>query len=210
MREISKEACVETLSQALAAQGCGADQIELCGDLAVEGLTPDVDLVRQCLAQLSIPVKVMIRPRPGDFIYNREEITTMLRDIDTMGALGVDHIVLGCTTTSGTLDIDTIQELCNHAHDMKVTIHKAIDSCHHPIDEVRRLVALGGIHSILTSGGAATAIEGIDTLRKMKEAADGQLDIIAAGSITSSNLNWLDQQLELTTYHGKKIMKDWD
>ncbi len=38
-----KEACVETFKEALLAEQNGADRIELCSDLANDGLTPPVE-----------------------------------------------------------------------------------------------------------------------------------------------------------------------
>ncbi|MEL6970868.1 MAG: copper homeostasis protein CutC, partial [Bacteroidota bacterium] len=59
------EACVENLAHAQLAQAGGADQVELCGRLDVGGLTPDAALVKVTMQSLTIPVKVMIRPRAG-------------------------------------------------------------------------------------------------------------------------------------------------
>ncbi len=65
-----REACVESLEQAFIAEKNGADRIELCTDLDVEGLTPSRELILSVKSQLNIPVHVMIRPRAGDFVYN--------------------------------------------------------------------------------------------------------------------------------------------
>jgi copper homeostasis protein len=65
-----KEACVETFEEALLAEQRGADRIELCSDLANDGLTPSPELMQKTCASLKIQVMVMIRPRAGNFVYS--------------------------------------------------------------------------------------------------------------------------------------------
>jgi copper homeostasis protein CutC len=45
------------------------------------GLTPSPALISECCKNLSIPVFVLIRPRPGDFYYNPDEYRLILDDI---------------------------------------------------------------------------------------------------------------------------------
>ena len=63
-----REACVESLEQAFIAEKNGANRIELCADLDVEGLTPSRELILSVNSQLNIPVHVLIRPRSGYFV----------------------------------------------------------------------------------------------------------------------------------------------
>ncbi len=60
------ESCCTTLEEALAAQQRGADRIELCADLAVGGVTPPRDLIKEVVDALTIPVNVLIRPAPPE------------------------------------------------------------------------------------------------------------------------------------------------
>jgi len=70
-KKILLEISVESVEAAAAAERGGADRIELCGDLSVGGLTPDLILMRAAREEIRIPIFVMIRPRPGDFVYRR-------------------------------------------------------------------------------------------------------------------------------------------
>ena len=47
-----KEACVETFGEAKFAEQKGADRIELCSDLANDGLTPSVELMKESCNRL--------------------------------------------------------------------------------------------------------------------------------------------------------------
>lgn len=69
-----KEACVETLEEALKAEQLGAERVELCSNLELDGLIPHPEIVRKTCFALRIPVMVMIRPRPGNFVYSGKEI----------------------------------------------------------------------------------------------------------------------------------------
>ena len=69
MTPILLEVCTGTYEAALAALRAGAQRIELCQALGAGGLTPSLGLLRAVL-RLPIPRKhVLIRPRPGDFLY---------------------------------------------------------------------------------------------------------------------------------------------
>ena len=90
-----KEACVESTDQAVNAEINGADRIELCKNLDLDGLTPEMDIIQNTMKSVNIPVKVMIRPRAGNFIYSHDEIKSMEQDIDLCKKLNVPEVVIG-------------------------------------------------------------------------------------------------------------------
>ena len=57
------EVCVDSLASARAAKQGGADRLEFCSALAVGGLTPYADLLRQIKAELDLPVRCLMRGR---------------------------------------------------------------------------------------------------------------------------------------------------
>ena len=63
------EAAVDSLASARAAIAGGADRLELCSALAVGGLTPYAELLLQIREESDIPIRCLIRPRAGDFLY---------------------------------------------------------------------------------------------------------------------------------------------
>ena len=89
------EACVETIQQGLLAENNHADRIEFCHRLDLGGVTPDHDLIRIAVDTIKIPVKIMIRPRGGDFIYSDSEVDKMKSDIKYCKSIGVEEVVLG-------------------------------------------------------------------------------------------------------------------
>ncbi|MEP2026249.1 MAG: copper homeostasis protein CutC [Reichenbachiella sp.] len=200
------EACVESLEEAKQAERSGASQIELCGRLDLDGLTPELNLVKEALNKLTIPVKVMVRPRGGNFVYSKSEFTEMAQSIELFKNLGVQEIVLGLLTKQNEIDIESTKQLVALAHPMKVTFHKAIDELDDPVKGVRQLMKIPEITAILTSGGKSTAKEGAEVIKKMMAVAQGKIQIIAAGKITNENLKEIDQLIGADVYHGKLIV----
>jgi len=200
------EACVETYGQAKLAAKKGAHRIELCADLDTGGLTPPRELIGDVVQDVQIPVMVMIRPRAGDFVYTDEEMDEMKRSIVLCKTMGAAGVVFGCLTSGRLVDAEKTGELVRFALPMQVTFHKAIDDTPDPVAAVKILAQIPGIHRVLTSGGAPTALEGKVVLRKMIEAADGRLVILAAGKITAENLQEVHREIGAREYHGRRIV----
>ena len=51
----------------------GADRIELCSSLHEDGLTPERKTITSVLKAITIPVKIMIRRRPGNFVIVKKK-----------------------------------------------------------------------------------------------------------------------------------------
>lgn len=203
-----KEACVETIDQCIQAQSLGADRIEFCADLKNDGLTPSHQDISTAFKRLTIPIRVMIRPRAGDFVYSEQEIQQMKTDIEFCKSVGVEGVVFGVCTTDGTLDLNVISELAQFSSPLKVVIHKAIDHCVDPLSELKRLNMLKNIDAVLTSGKSNTAIEGTAVLKSLLLAARPELEIVVCGKVTKENLDDLHRIIGARAYHGRLIVGD--
>ena len=201
-----KEACVESTDQAVNAERNGADRIELCRNLDRDGLTPEIDVIQNTIKSVNIPVKVMIRPRPGNFIYSHNEIKTMEQDIDISKQLNVPEVVIGILTGNGNIDIIITKRLASKAYPMAITFHKAIDQTQDILYELDQLSKIQEISSVLTSGGKKTAHKGQSMLRKMIDQYGKRFTIIAAGSITHENFNEIHGLINAREYHGKNLI----
>lgn len=180
------EACVDAIDAALEAERGGAGRIELCGELLQGGVTPSAGLIGAVRERLTIPVFVLIRPRTGDFLYSPNERDVMRRDIVLAKSLGVDGVVIGALTATGDVDVDVIRELIEVARPMKVTFHRAFDFARDQDAAFAALMAVG-VDRVLTSGGAATALEGASVLATLVERGGTAITVLAGGSITSAN-----------------------
>ena len=204
--KLIKESCVETYDEAINAENRGADRIELCSRLDLDGLTPSKELVKTLVNDLTIPIKVMVRPRSGDFCYNDEEIMQMHNDILDFKTLGVFGVVFGVLRNDKSVNINVVNELVSRSNGMDITFHKAIDDSIDLLDAYKNLLSHTKITSVLTSGGAKSAILGYKTLRKMLNIKSERCRIIVAGSITHENLPEVHNLIGGFEYHGRRII----
>ena len=177
------EVCVDSLASAKAAMAGGADRLELCSALAVGGLSPYGELLEQIKATCPLPVRCLMRPRPGDFLYTEDEIQLMCAQIRHLRAAGADGFVVGALTPEGTLDSRAMEQLLDACGDKPVTLHRCIDVAADPARVYRTAAALG-LDTVLTSGAAASCREGKATLASLlalREELNGPEVLIGAG-----------------------------
>ncbi len=107
------EICATTIKSVLNANMAGADRIELCSNYNVGGLTPSIKFIKEALNISRIPIHVLVRPRPGNFIYNTNEIDKMKKDIMSIMQLGVNGFVVGSIKLNGEIDDEFINDVLN-------------------------------------------------------------------------------------------------
>ena len=142
---IIREACVGSVEQAMIAEKRKADRVELCSRLDLDGLTPDRKIIERTINLLSIPVKVMIRPKSGNFIYSKQDILKMESEIDFCKKIGVSEVVFGMLNENSEVDIENTNAIAKKATPMDITFHKAID---HVSDIERNLERLSDVKEI--------------------------------------------------------------
>lgn len=175
----------DTLGLQAAVQG-GADRIELCAALDVGGLTPSAGLMRAA-AGCGVPVMAMIRPRPGGFVYDNNELAVMLADIEMARQAGLTGVVFGALTPDLALDLPKMRALCAAAAGMQITLHRAFDMVPDWRRALDQAVALG-VHRILTSGGAASAPAGAARLAEILAHAAGRIRILPGAGISAQTV----------------------
>lgn len=176
------EIAVDSLASVRAAVAGGADRIELCSALSIGGLTPYLSLLRQIREESQIPLRCMIRPRAGDFLYSKEELRQMVMEIEAFRAAGADGFVLGCLTAQGDLDTEALKPLLEAAQGARLTLHRCIDVSR-SLEETYLAAKELGFDTVLTSGGAGNCSAGMETIGKLLalEAKGGPQVLIGAG-----------------------------
>lgn len=156
--------------------------MELCDNLFDGGTTPSAGMILAVKSAVRIPVYVIIRPRGGGFVYEDHELGVMRLDIAAARMLGADGLVVGALTTSGTVDENRLRTLVDAAGDLPVTFHRAFDLVR---DQERVLETLvrHRVARVLTSGGAATAIDGASAIGDLVRRAAGQIEVMAGGGV---------------------------
>ncbi|MEN8118043.1 MAG: copper homeostasis protein CutC [Bacteroidota bacterium] len=201
-----KEACVESFEEAKLAERRGATRIELCSDLANDGLTPSFELMKKACTQLKIPVMAMARPRAGNFVHTPAEVEQIKKDIDLAKQAGADGVVFGLLTEDNKIDIEYTSLLAEYAKPLPVTFHKAIDELENPVEGVKQLLQIENIKRILTSGGKSTALEGQKVIQEMIKTAGDKIIILVAGKVLDSNIDEIKEKTGAEELHGRKIV----
>ena len=187
--KILEIACFDLLSAELAAAG-GADRIELCENYEAGGTTPSREIICAARERIKIPLYVMIRPRPGSFIYTPAEVEIMHQQILWCKDTGIDGLVLGLLTPARDIDVSNLRELKATAGNMPVTFHRAIDQCADLDSGMTQLTSLG-IERVLTSGGTRNAVDHIPEIKIIQKKFGAKLVIMPGGGIRSLNIRYL-------------------
>ena len=182
------EVCAESYEYAVKAEKAGADRVELCKDLYLDGLTPDYESAKRTIDSLNIPVFILIRPRKGDFIYSDEEFGLMKQDIVKFKEMGCKGIVSGVLNDDNSIDIERTKELVELSRPLEFTFHRAFDLVSDPFEEIENLIEIG-VTRILTSGQKHKAIEGLELLEEFKNISKNRILIMPGSGI--SNMNFM-------------------
>ena len=169
------ECCVDSVESALAAKEGGADRLELCAGLIIGGTSPSLALFEQVKACCDLPVRVLLRPRFGDFLYTDHEFRIIRREVELFREAGAEGVVIGCLKEDGSLHMEQMRELMDAAGDLKVTLHRAFDVCADPVRTYEQAWELG-IDTILTSGQESDCLAGMPLLKKLCSLQTGRFD----------------------------------
>jgi copper homeostasis protein len=181
------EVCVETLPEALQAVAAGAGRLEICSSMAESGTTPSIGLVAAILEMVDVPAFVMIRPRGGDFTYDEHELDVMRRDIKAVKDAGAHGIVSGALEPGGSINRDATQALLDAADPLPFTFHRAFDLAPE-LERALTMLRSIGVHRVLTSGGASSAMVGADAIAKLKRQTGTAMTLIAGGGVRAAHV----------------------
>ena len=187
------EICANSFESALAAEKGGAHRIELCTQLAFGGLTPSHQLIKKVIAELNIPVHVLIRPRKGSFCYTEFELNKMISTINFCKNTGCQGVVSGVLTSENRINISATKRLINAAKEMDFTFHRAFDCTENAIESLEQLIDLK-IKRVLSSGQKQTAYEGLSLLNKMNILSNGKIEIMPGSGINTKNARCFKDQ----------------
>ena len=207
------EVCCPDLASVKRAIEGGADRIELCTALELDGLTPTREEIRQAVSMChanGVKVHVLVRSREGNFVYNESEVRQMSDEIVMSLEEGADGIVIGALTEDGALDIPTCQKWIAVAKEWQkeqgraelgITFHRAFDVCNNPMQALEEIISMG-CNRLLTSGQEPSAVKGIPMLKKLVEASEGRLCILAGAGVSAENYMQIVEEAGVTEVHG--------
>ncbi len=186
--QLAVELAVQDGDGVRVAIAAGADRIELCSALDLGGLTPSTGTIELAVEQARVAaraefVQVLVRPRPGGFMYSGTEIDTTVRDIRAARRAGASGVVVGALGADQRVDVAAMRAFVNAARGITVTFHRAIDAVGDPLAALDTLMELG-VHRVLTSGGAMKSGDGREVLAALVERAAGRIEVMAGGGVT--------------------------
>lgn len=194
------EVCVDSVESAVSAARGGATRLELCANLVIGGTSPDEDLFRMVRERVDIPVRVLLRPRFGDFLYSEEEFELLRRQVRRFAALGADGIVIGMLRPDGTLDEARMAELISLAGGCGVTLHRAFDVCRDPLEALDAAGRLG-VDTILASGQQASCAQGSELLRELVARSGGRPQILIGAGVSADVIRTLQPATGADAFH---------
>jgi copper homeostasis protein len=195
------EVCTGNLASVIAAVEGGAERIELCSALSLDGLTPSIGLlkyVRQTFPELKI--HVLIRSCEGGFVYTKDDLDTMLLDIHEASSYA-DGIVCGALTQEGDIDTEALRLMVETSEGKPFTFHRAFDKCRNPQEALEQIID-AGCKRILTSGQQPTAEQGIPLLHELNKQANGRIIIMPGGGVNEKNARLILDQTGCIEIHG--------
>lgn len=197
-------ACFDVESCFIAEQA-GADRIEFCSDYSGGGVTPVRDDILNVKKRLSIPLHVIIRPRAGNFVYSKEEIETMKRDILFCKEHRVDGVVFGILTSNHEIDVQANKALIDLCAGLPCTFHRAVDTCS-DIERAFAEIIQSGFHTVLTSGGKQSAAEGVENLKRLQETFGGKITVMPGGGIREANIGSIAKETRCREFHSAALI----
>ena len=197
------ESCLDSVELAVAAERGGAERIELCDRLDIGGTTPSKELIEAVVAAVKIPVYPIIRVRGGDFFNTDAEVEQMKRDTAMAARAGAAGFVLGILKPDKTVDAKRTRSVMEVAPHIPATFHLAFDSTRNLTEALEAIEGIG-IARVLTRGGARTALEGVDTLRKLVDRAVA-VRIMAGGSVREDNAEEIVRKSGVREIHSRGL-----
>ena len=190
-------------SSAITAAEAGADRIELCADYSAGGVTPPLDHLFDIRKATPKPINVMIRPRPGNFVYTTLQFYQMKLDIVNFKP-HASGFVFGILDDQDRVDEARNRELVELAAPLPCTFHRAFDGIVDHVEAVEALIRCG-FTSVLTSGGRTDAVSGVEQVARLQERFGDRISFIIGGGVRSNNVEGLRLQTRVPWYHSAAL-----
>ena len=194
------EVCASDLASAKAAVVGGAQRIELCRNLELDGLTPPKEWIEEARRIEGLKLHVLIRPCEGGFVYNEAVFDQMREEIRMCRELGADGVVIGALTPEGDIDVEHLRPLMAEAQGMQVTFHRAFDVCRDSKKALEDIIELGCTR-LLTSGQQPTAEAGIPLIKELVQRSADRLIILAGSGVNPDNAARIVCETGITELH---------
>ncbi len=204
--EIKVELCATSVHAIQLAKALKFDRIELCENLIQGGITPSSGRILFAVEN-EVETHVLIRPRPGGFVYFPDEVKVMLHDIRMAKQFGAKGIAVGVLDEFGAINKVVLEQFVAAADGMDVTFHRAFDDCVWDWDKSLDVLIELGVNRVLTSGLARNVSLGIPILKEMKEYVNGKIEIMPGGGVNAANVTQVIREVKPDAIHFSGTVK---
>ena len=219
------EACVSDIESAMEAVRAGMNSLELCVNRVEGGVTPSSAFIEHVSKLVEgrgngIAVNVLIRPRPGSFVYSEEEFELLTEEIQMARQAGATGIVTGVLTPEGNIHEPRMHIIRKLTEGLVLTYHRAFDVCKEEPETALRTLFELGVDRLLSSGrmDRVTDPQACALLSPLRDlslqlAADkyeeegspssssGAIQIVAAAGIKPANVGDFLKSCKVTAVH---------
>lgn len=205
MNNLLIECCANSIKSAVNGESGGAHRIELCRKLEIGGLTPLYKQIIQVKKIIKIPVHILIRPRPGNFIYSDRELAKMIDDITFCKQVSCEGVVVGTLNNDGSINKKQCEKMIEAADGMHITFHRAFDSGNNLKKNLKDVIACG-FDTLLTAGQSEDVEGGFSNLEELVRLAKNRINILAGSGVNVTNIDPL-YKIGIRHFHlsGSKI-----
>jgi copper homeostasis protein len=184
------ECCANSITSALIGIKAGANRIELCADLKNGGITPKYSDIEKLRNLTNINLHVLILPIANKFICTKEDLKKIIKDIEFCKSIGINGVVIGAINEDRSIDISKTKKMVDVARPMKVTFHRAFDSCLDLQNNLEDIIKTGCDY-LLTSGQYSDVNEGLENITQLIKISKNRITILAGGGVNHKNIHEL-------------------
>jgi copper homeostasis protein len=206
------EVIVSTWADAIAAEAGGATRLEIISHYEVGGLTPPFELVREIVARVKIPARVMLRETESFFVMDAKERARLGDLARSFADLPVEGLVLGFLLHDQhglQIDNELLAGVLANAPHLKATFHRAFEELPNAEQAIADLKRHPQIDGILTSGGAEAWNAKLARFVKWEHAAQPEIGMLIGGGTDAEAIKLFCQQTPLRHFHvGRAVRED--
>jgi copper homeostasis protein len=194
------EVIAASVADALAAERGGAHRIELLSRFDLGGMSPPLELVREVVSRVRIPVRVMLRDSEDFEVRDESERARLRATARELAATGIDGLVCGFLR-EGHVDDRLLARVLASAPNLRATFHRAFEQLRDPLAAIRQLKTYPQIDRILTSGTGVTLVQRLAQLAACEGAARPEIAILAGGGMDATTIQTIRRRTGIREFH---------
>jgi copper homeostasis protein len=189
-----------SVADAIEAEKGGAMRLEVIRDFAHGGMAPPVELVRDILDAVSVPLRVMVRESESYGVVDDKEIERLCSLVREFALLEIDGLVLGFLRDEQ-VDSELVQRVLSCAPGLKATFHHAFEETRDSSEAIETLKSIGQVDRILTAGGQGDWSQKTERLGSYQQMGKPEITILAGGGLNLRRIQSIRATTRINEFH---------